>query len=206
MKDGWLIIPNWERWQSRRDRHDPWIKSYADQLDRDEYLSLTLAERGLLADIRHAYSRHNGQLRAKILPGYIHARVRIDQLQRLKDAGYIDVVAAKPPPLGGASAARAREEVEVDRDTPYPAERGNVLNENGTPRERGENPRALGTNPRAVAKRTLPERQARRWIENGLAREVPDAHLEEVIADEFSIREPELVAELASYARERARQ
>jgi hypothetical protein len=112
--DPWIVIPKWDKFQSRKDRHDPWIKSHIDQLDRDEYLSLTLAERGLLADIRHAYSRANGQLRAKILPGYIHARVRIKQLERLREAGFLDIVAAKPPPLGRQSAARGREEKERD--------------------------------------------------------------------------------------------
>lgn len=179
MKDGWLIVPNWERWQSRADRHDPWIKSYIDQLDRDEYVNLTLAERGILADIRHLYSRHNGQLRAKMLPGLVHARVRIDQLERLKDAGYIAIVAAKPPPLGSETAARAREEKEIEKEKDFP--KGfHGKNGNG------------------------PERRARAWIANGLAAEVPDAHLEEVIADEFGIAEPELIAELAKLAREQA--
>lgn len=115
---GWIVIPNWDRWQSRPDRHDPWIKDWIDQLDRDEHLSLTLAERGLIVDIRRAYSRHNGQLRSRILPGLIQARVRINQLERLRDAGFIAFSAAKPPPIGRRSAARAGEDLEVDKDLP----------------------------------------------------------------------------------------
>lgn len=116
MIEGWIVIPGWEKFQSRRDRRDPWIKDWIDQLDRDEHLSLTLAERGLIADIRRAYRRHNGQLRANILPGLIQARVRIDQIERLSNAGLLVIVAAKPPPLGGETAARAREEVEVEKE------------------------------------------------------------------------------------------
>lgn len=117
---GWLVIPNWDRWQSRKDRHDPWLKDWIDQLDRDEHLTLTLAERGLIADIRRAYARFDGQLRANVLPGLIQARVRINQLERLVEAGFLEISAAKPQPLRGESAARAREEKEVEIETPKP--------------------------------------------------------------------------------------
>lgn len=201
MSDGWLVVPNWSKWQSRRDRSDPWLKDWLDQLDRDEYLTLTLAERGLIADIRRTFARFDGQLRVTMLAGYIHARVQRKQLDRLVEAGFLVISAAKPPPIGSASAARARGEKEEEKDTPISRQSRDIENRNGTPRERGENPRATGTNPRAVAKATLPERQAQAWIANGLADHIPDAHLEEVLADEFGIVEPELIAELATLAR-----
>jgi len=113
---GWLVVVGFPKWQSRRDRRDPWLKDWLDQLDRDEYLTLTLAERGLISDIRKAYARHNGQLRAELLPGLIHARVRIKQLDRLVEAGYLLLSAAKPPPLRGRSDARAREEEEEEEE------------------------------------------------------------------------------------------
>lgn len=194
--DGWLVIPGWAKWQSRRDRRDPWLKDWLDQLDRDEYLTLTLAERGLIVDIRRAYARFDGQLRAAMLPGYIHARVRQKQLDRLVDAGLLTISAAKPPPLGGEAAARAREEEEEEKETPYPFSLNGEERTHTTARERGEN-------PRAVAARGGAERRARAWIDNGLARMVPDEHLEEVIADEFALHDPELVADLATYARQR---
>jgi hypothetical protein len=127
---GWIVIPNWDKFQSRPDRHDPWIKDWIDQLDRDEYLSLTLAERGLIVDIRRAYSRHNGQLRSRMLPGLIQARVRINQLERLRDAGFIAFSAAKPPPIGRRSAARAREDLEVE-GPPSPPRRKPKANRDG---------------------------------------------------------------------------
>ena len=35
--DGWIVIPNWDKFQHYKDRHAPWLKDYVDQLDRDEY-------------------------------------------------------------------------------------------------------------------------------------------------------------------------
>ena len=113
LQDVWIVIPNWEKWQPRRDRHDPWIKSYVDQLRRDEYLDLSLAERGLLENIRHLYSTQNGLLRARSLPGLVQQKVRRVSLERLSDAGFIQLSAAKPPPIRRGSAARARGEGEI---------------------------------------------------------------------------------------------
>jgi len=111
-RDGWLVIPEWSKWQSRSDRRDPWIKGYIDQLDRDDFLNLTLAERGLLESIRYLYARFDGQIRTSNVQGLIGQRVYQKHLDALSNAGYIDIVAAKPPPIGGQSAARAREEEE----------------------------------------------------------------------------------------------
>lgn len=201
--DGYIVVRNWERFQHYRDRTPPWVKTYTELLDDDAYRRLPGATRAVLHGVWMAYAKSRRTLPASTLELTRRLGLRVSgrQLEALVQAGFIDIVAstALAERLHDASASRAREEKEEEKDSPYPAERGN-----GTPRERGENPRALGTNPRAVAKRTQPERNARRWIDNGLAAHIPPEHLEEVIADEFDLRDPELVADLAAYAREHA--
>lgn len=203
---GWIVIPEWEKWQARRDRHDPWIKDYVDQLDRDEYVSLTFADRGLLGDIRRLFSRLDGHLKVSSLPGLTQQKVRQKSLDSLRGAGFIEILAAKPPPLGRQFAANPRPirglEVEVEVEgPPYPLE-----DEGEKPsRLNGLNPRARGVNPRALAADAAAELRARAWIANGLAAHVPDDHLEEVLEDEFGPLEPELLAELATEARRAAR-
>ena len=60
----WIVIPNWDKFQHYSDRNAPWIKDYVDQLDRDEYLSLSAGTRALLSDVRKLYARRAGQVPA----------------------------------------------------------------------------------------------------------------------------------------------
>lgn len=205
---GFISVRNWRAFQhyDPAQRTPPWVKTYTELLHDDAYMGLPVGTALVLHRLWLAYASARCRLRAdtKTLTRQLGVRVTRLQLDSLNHAGFIDLVASAELAEGyrAASASRAREEVEVEVDTPYPAERGKIENGN-SPRGRGENPRALGTNPRAVAKRTAPERRARTWIANGLADLVPDVHLEDVIADEFGIAEPELVADLAGEARAR---
>jgi hypothetical protein len=180
------------------------VKTYTELLADEAYLSLGAAPRAILHSLWLAYAQSRCRLSADTgqLSRRLNLRVRQSDLEALNRAGFIDFVASASLADGyhAASASRAREEEEKEKekDSPLPPQSGGTSS-----RENGLNPRALGENPRALAKTTLPERRARKWIDNGLADLIPDAHLEEVLADEFDIGERELAAELATYARER---
>jgi len=106
MSDGWIVIPNWDRYQHYADRAPAWIKDHASQLDDDEYISLTFAQRGLLSGIRLAYAASDGRLPKNTLrvSSRLGQRVTERQLNALRDAGFIDISASRP-----VSLTRARE-------------------------------------------------------------------------------------------------
>jgi hypothetical protein len=173
--DGWIVIPNWHRFQHYgMARRPPWIKNYTALLRDNDYLDLTLAERGLLHGIWLAYADHRGQLRSfPQLRSTLGLRGRLDhnlgQMASLNHAGLIDVVASTPLDLvlkDKESRARARE----------------ATTEGTIDRKR---------------------RAAASWIRNGAALEVPTDRLAAVLADEFKITEPDLLADLLAQAAER---
>lgn len=113
MSDGWIVIPGWAKFQHYPDtRGIVWVKDYLDQLDRDEYLELTFAERGLLLDLRKLYARRRGLVRSdtKTLSRALTKRVTQHQLDSLNHAGFIEIVASRPLAL-----ARSREEEEIKK-------------------------------------------------------------------------------------------
>ena len=97
--DRWIVIPGWSKFQHYPDnRGIVWVKDYLDQLDRDDYMDLTLAERGLLADLRKLFARRRGLVHAdaKLLSRALTVRVTQKHLDSLNDAGFIQIVASKP--------------------------------------------------------------------------------------------------------------
>ena len=124
--DEWIVIPSWPKWQSRRDRRDPWIKDWLDQDDREEYRNLTLAEVGLLTVLRRLYARSDGVVSTVSARRLIGRETRQKQWDSLVDAGLLVISAAKPPRISSESAARAPVEVEVEVETPQtPLKKGN---------------------------------------------------------------------------------
>lgn len=122
---GWLVIVGWEKFQHYRDRDPIWIKNYLDQLDRDEYLDLSLATRGLLQDLRLLTARRRGRVRldtAKISRA-LGVRVTLAQLEALRDAGFV-AFSASDPASGSVARAparagdRARGEGEKEKEPP----------------------------------------------------------------------------------------
>lgn len=103
------MIPNWDSKEfqhpdAARSKVPPWIKHWTRSLSDQAYLDLTLAERGLLADLRSEYAR---TLRAlpldtKSLTRRLSCKVSRRSLERLRDAGFIQFSASKPasPPAG----------------------------------------------------------------------------------------------------------
>lgn len=98
---GWIVIPNWDKFQHRdgfRQRVPTWIKDYTEQTHRDDYLDLTLPQRGLLADLRREYALTRGRLRCDThaLTRRLGVRVHIRTLEALVHAGFIEIVASEP--------------------------------------------------------------------------------------------------------------
>ena len=115
---GWIVIPNWEKFQHYHDRAPAWIKVYARLAQDDNWLSLSWADRGLLVSIWLAYAQSDGQVRTDFVRGSSGLRPRQDSLQRLSDAGFLEVSASKPLAL-----ARTRVETEKEKDPHTPKRR-----------------------------------------------------------------------------------
>jgi len=118
---GYIYVRNWDRFQHYRDRRPAWLKLYVALLDDEEYLDLTLAERGLLQDIwKLTAIVGNGRLRSD--QQTLSTRAAITQhgdrrhlarhLRSLSDAGFIEIRASRsastPLPL--------EKEEEVERE------------------------------------------------------------------------------------------
>lgn len=96
--DGWIVIPNWDKFQHYKDRDPAWVKDYVAQLHNPDYLALTFAQRGLLHDLRLLYAASHGQTPyvPSALSSALNGRTTNAQLERLNDAGLIEVVASRP--------------------------------------------------------------------------------------------------------------
>jgi len=96
--DGWIVIPNWRRFQHYKNRQPKWIKVYTELMSDPAFRALTLAQRGLLISLWLEYA--NSRASVTIKPGYVTQiagqRVRKGQLEALIDAGFIEVSASKP--------------------------------------------------------------------------------------------------------------
>ena len=110
MSDLWIVVPNWDKFQHYRDRNPPWIKLYTELAHKDEWLGLTLLERGLLVSIWIEYALHRCALRAETVRSMVHRNWRERALNSLLEAGFIELSASKPL----ATRARAREETETE--------------------------------------------------------------------------------------------
>lgn len=107
--DGWIVIPNWDKFQHYSDRTAPWIKLYLELRDKDEWACLSYAERGLLVSIWMAYSASKGVVQVSKLAQKCGHTTRQSHIDSLLAAGFIQIVASKPPTLG-ASPEKRREE------------------------------------------------------------------------------------------------
>jgi hypothetical protein len=106
--DGWIVVPNWDKFQHYRDRKPPWIKTYGSLLHKDEYLDLKPTSRALLHGIWLAYAQTDGVIRAHHLQKVIGMRFKSEHLQALIDAGFVRLRASKPGAKRYTSRARAK--------------------------------------------------------------------------------------------------
>jgi hypothetical protein len=92
----WIIVPKWDRFQHYGDRRPTWIKVYARLLQDPNYLSLSMAEKGLLTIIWLSYSQQNCELSLADLVQICGKRVSKVALVSLNHAGFIHFSASKP--------------------------------------------------------------------------------------------------------------
>jgi len=94
--DGWIVIPNWRRFQHYKDRQPRWIKVYTELMSDPAFLGLTFAQRGLLISLwlEYARSRRAIRVRAASVSRQLGGRVASAQLEALSDAGFIEVTAS----------------------------------------------------------------------------------------------------------------
>lgn len=110
--DVWISIPNWERFQHYKDRTPPWIKVYLELRDRESWVELNDAQRGLLVRLWLEFAAHRGPCKASEVRPKRGARHFQGNLEALNHAGYIELSASKALALSRARArARVREEV-----------------------------------------------------------------------------------------------
>ena len=95
---GWIVIPNWDRFQHYKDRRPVWIKLYPELLDDPAYLALPPATRCLLVELWMLYATSRGQVAhlTATLQRRLGHRVFTEQIEALRDAGFIATVASKP--------------------------------------------------------------------------------------------------------------
>lgn len=176
----WIVIPKWDKFQHYHDRNAPWIKNYTDLVHRDEYLELAPTARALLHGIWLLYELGAGVVRASSVQPALRMRAGGEHWNSLIHAGFIEISASKPLALTRArvrAGALARGEETKSKNPQTPADAG-------------------------APKSTLSKkrRKAERWIDNGLADQVPTEHLRDVLADEFDIHDPELLTALMAKA------
>lgn len=91
----YIIVHDWGKHQHYKDRMRPaWIKCFTKLLQKDEYLRLSLAQRGLLHGIWLLYAQSGGELSvsgaSRLLVGSASdARRFRDNMKALNDAGFI---------------------------------------------------------------------------------------------------------------------
>ena len=93
--DLWITVPNWDKFQHYKDRTPPWIKLYTELNSSNAWLDLTDAERGLLVTIWIEYARARGDLRASNVPSCVRQKRRMCSLERLNQAGFIELSASR---------------------------------------------------------------------------------------------------------------
>jgi hypothetical protein len=116
MSERWIVIPRWDEFQHpdvARSTVPPWIKVYTRLLSDDTYLTLTLAQRGLLHGIWLMYATHRRSTnetstRRLLVTNKAEARHFRSNLEALNHAGLITFSASRP--------ASNLASLEVDRD------------------------------------------------------------------------------------------
>lgn len=116
----WLYVKDWRRTQHYRWRNPPWIKAYREDLDDDNYCSLSFQERGVLGDIRKLASKYGGKVPANLTwlcrrlgaepgPNFHRAVAEIERRRFISRADIRGIVDNKEQAVGFASEPLAEE-------------------------------------------------------------------------------------------------
>lgn len=181
-KDRWITVPDWGRFQHYGLARQPiWIKNYTALLHKDEYLELTLAERGVLHGIWLAYAFRRGHvLTGRDLSYTLGVKSHYAHLSRhvaaLNHAGFIGLTASRP-----------------DSNSFY-----SILSKVDAGAGAGAGASTKSAEDKA-------RRKAENWIRNGAASQVPPGDLRRVLSDEFHIDDAETVMDLMAQVEEHSR-
>jgi DNA-binding MarR family transcriptional regulator len=120
--DGWIIVRNWDKFQHYKDRHPIWIKLYTNLNSSDDWLGLTMAERGLLVTIWMEYARSKKRLSVDLITRLSVAPRHVQRhLTSLSDAGFIEVRASyrsreEKKGVALATGEESKAKADVDRE------------------------------------------------------------------------------------------
>jgi hypothetical protein len=120
MPERWIIIPRWDDFQHRdmaRSSVPPWIKAYTRLLHDNDYMTLSLSQRGLLHGIWLLFASHRRVLsydRASTLlaTNSGEARHMASNIEALVRAGFIEISASRPASTVASNLASLEVEVE----------------------------------------------------------------------------------------------
>jgi hypothetical protein len=106
---GWILVPDWDKFQHYKGRDAPWIKNYTALLSDPDYLELPPATQALLHKLWLLYAKSHRQVphSTSYVSRLLAQRVVDSQLVSLNQAGFIQVSASKPL----APRVRSREEL-----------------------------------------------------------------------------------------------
>jgi hypothetical protein len=98
MDDGWIVIPNWRRFQHYKDRNPKWIKVYTELMSDDAFLALSFHQRGVLISLWLEYAAGRRQIidNTATVSRRLGGRVSRATLEALNDAGFTEVSASSP--------------------------------------------------------------------------------------------------------------
>lgn len=122
MSDGWIVVPNWDKFQHYKDRDPAWIKLYKSLSSNPAWCALNPHQQGVLVNIWLEYAASNGQLSVDVIRKYLGRRFKIRTLESLSDAGFIRLRASKPLDL-----ARARAKRQIRTPTPKRGKGGRAV-------------------------------------------------------------------------------
>jgi hypothetical protein len=126
--DRWIVVPNWDKFQSYSERSPAWIKVYPELNSHDGFRKLSSAEKGTLLVIWCEYARSNCVMSTGSVREVCGKSYRSEHLVSLNHAGFIEFSAVKP--LSRAR-VRAREEKRREELTGAHAQKPKPKNNTG---------------------------------------------------------------------------
>lgn len=80
-KPQWIAVKNYKRYQHYKDRNPPWVKLYWDLLSDEDFIALTMVDRGLYCHFLLLASRHENHIKFDL--NYIRLQFKLDEIPDL---------------------------------------------------------------------------------------------------------------------------
>jgi hypothetical protein len=96
--DRWIVIPNWDRFQHYKNRDPLWIKLHRSLASDPDWMGLSGHDRAVLVGLWMEYASSNRRIRldTSSISSRLTLRVTKASLERLQNAGLIEVSASRP--------------------------------------------------------------------------------------------------------------